>query len=1411
MDWTKFNNHGESNNHAFEVMCNLLFELWCRETYNDELIQFAFVNGEGGDGGVEAYGTLANGDVVAVQSKWFPKSIKDSQIRQIHDSLGTALNVRPGIKKYIVCIPRDLGSKKIVKGKNVANNTESDRWGKLVSDYKTSNPDVEILLWDETTLQERLTRPETQGIYKYWFENTVIFDNLFNLSYEKAVNSWAKLKYIPEIHTAGYIHNHLEYFLGSIELLNHRFEQICKFISRLENLSRSYKDLLELGIPAEMKELQKNIEKDLLIINKWLKVLENDKEIIRTGGRVKKINESFELNCTVREIKDSPLHSGKYFHFNEAERLLEDIEYDFFDLRRLIEDCDSNKIIFLGNQGTGKTAGIIAEAADFIQTGVHLPVIIHAKEYKEGDTWASMIIKTLGLNSEWNEWELLGALQNAAFIRSHISIESQCVIIVDGIDESTSWKFWKEKIGETITFKNLFPRIKFVFLSRPYVFQECKKLPYRDRFYLLPVTGDGDLEEICDKYFAAYNIDIGENFWIKTNLKTPIAIKLFSDIYRNSTITNLEKNTVVLTELYKAKIKLMEKSYSEKHSEFRGVSVIQIALIELAQLFAEKRFIRYEEIYDKISVRLKNSLNNILNFLTDEGFIYTYMKQEDDFSMPETFYSWGMQPAFDYLIAQKMYKILDSEQALLIDHVDGIYQMLSLISIENGKLITEYNNVELDNQKSFELICYALANCSVSVAGKYTEYLKNLMRDSVDVFREIFNKVIKAVLRTENHPLGSGLLDEFLREFENSAERDIWWSIPAYIRDNYDAEWQTYTEIDFDSIRLKNTDTYNAAPLALVWSLSSVNNAVRQRSRYKLTEWGIDQPLEFWKLFKKCISIEDMQIIEDIFAVSYGIALNQSVCDEYLYSASNWFIENVFDKVGLQKFENVVLRYYASGIVKISIGRGLVGNDTKKLITPPYDYKATCLPLSKKALEAERMTGYKAIDYDLARYVLCDRLDDFFQIDLETKEYHMESKRFIENYKALYGLSEIKIDGLIISIAYQYLLNQGWNPEKFWAYSDKNGLGIDVAIRGRYYYATHGGMSRVMTIAEKNVWLVKHKMEAIFANEMPLCENYSTFQYVNDYSQLENFVNTYQDFTNNRNRSNKHQWFNAELLASPDFEVMDKEKIELWIKDTDEIENFPFNMWLSEHEGNILLNAYTNIQNNMSGVSEAIWISAGAVKKEKFSKMLVVLNNNFPDRKEMLNVCHFNAYQDCKYSCTPQEVCLVHSDREIEGCIQLYGGNEEIEIVKLTQECISSGELDTEKRFMLPSKIARQFSNITYGDGYSYFDKEGRVIARYSCDGENWGTYQSTLTITNDSLQNGLEEYGYEMFWLFRVFREPSPKAIERYKEIKSYSDKTYIVWRIEQEYAYKEILPIEVGENKKEISKIQRMLSFME
>lgn len=71
---------------------------------------------------------------------------------------------------------------------------------------------------------------------------------------------------------------------------------------------------------------------------------------------------------------------------------------------------------------------------------------------------------------------------------------------------------------------------------------------------------------------------------------------------------------------------------------------------------------------------------------------------------------------------------------------------------------------------------------------------------------------------------------------------------------------------------------------------------------------------------------------------------------------------------------------------------------------------------------------------------------------------------------------------------------------------------------------------------------------------------------------------------------------------------------------------------------------------------------------------------------------------------------------------------------------------------------------------------------------QSWKTYQDTLMINSVALKRGLDEQGYKLFWLYRVYREPSAKARERYKKIIRDTDKTYLVWMDGEEYQYKEL-----------------------
>lgn len=56
-----------------------------------------------------------------------------------------------------------------------------------------------MILWSDTKLLSIMQMPELAGSQKYWFDNTEITDVVFEAALNKAKNSWAKNKYVPDI------------------------------------------------------------------------------------------------------------------------------------------------------------------------------------------------------------------------------------------------------------------------------------------------------------------------------------------------------------------------------------------------------------------------------------------------------------------------------------------------------------------------------------------------------------------------------------------------------------------------------------------------------------------------------------------------------------------------------------------------------------------------------------------------------------------------------------------------------------------------------------------------------------------------------------------------------------------------------------------------------------------------------------------------------------------------------------------------------------------------------------------------------------------------------------------------------------------------------------------------------------
>lgn len=68
MNWDRLQTYGLSPEKSFEMLCNQLFENWCKEAYKDEILSFSVVNGAGGDGGVESYAFLSDSTIIGLQT-----------------------------------------------------------------------------------------------------------------------------------------------------------------------------------------------------------------------------------------------------------------------------------------------------------------------------------------------------------------------------------------------------------------------------------------------------------------------------------------------------------------------------------------------------------------------------------------------------------------------------------------------------------------------------------------------------------------------------------------------------------------------------------------------------------------------------------------------------------------------------------------------------------------------------------------------------------------------------------------------------------------------------------------------------------------------------------------------------------------------------------------------------------------------------------------------------------------------------------------------------------------------------------------------------------------------------------------------------------------------------------------------
>lgn len=261
------------------------------------------------------------------------------------------------------------------------------------------------------------------------------------------------------------------------------------------------------------------------------------------------------------------------------------------------------------------------------------------------------------------------------------------------------------------------------------------------------------------------------------------------------------------------------------------------------------------------------------------------------------------------------------------------------------------------------------------------------------------------VTSVKGHPFNSDRFHHIMKR-ESMALRDSFWQNHMQGYHGTDdqghafpltrlIEWAWQEGISSET----DEETARLVGQTLCWVLSSTNTGLRDQTTKALVNLLQDQPTALMKLMKTFEDIDDMYILERIYAVAYGCAL-RSVDSVSLEKIAMYTYDNIF--AAGSPPEHILLRDYARNIIEYCYHHNLTLKVDMKLVRPPYrsmyppvfpseeDIKQYDLAPDEKGLRKTHTRSiskihFSVMSWDFSRYVIDNALDHLVPVRFTLK------------------------------------------------------------------------------------------------------------------------------------------------------------------------------------------------------------------------------------------------------------------------------------------------------------------------------------------------------------------------------------------------------------------------------------------
>lgn len=728
----------------------------------------------------------------------------------------------------------------------------------------------------------------------------------------------------------------------------------------------------EIGL---LFDLLGNIKEYNTCILSWANIHERSKKCQEIINKIRKVKEQKKNDKSTGNRQSYPSFSERYdFDIHHFYNLQEELLFfEKFSLTLQAKLSNHPFLVLTGPAGIGKTHLLcdVVEKRIENESGVLPTILVFGEFFSDSEDVWQQIIKQLGIADKIKSKDEFLYQLNEIGEKS----KTRSLLIIDALNETRPSSFWKNNLILLIEDVKKYPHIALVISVRTGFENEIFTEEQKNYFIQKEHTGFRFKEwEAVTKFFREFSLPLPEIPLLLPEFQNPLFLLLFCKAFERKAKENQRRKkqkqifrghegaTYIFENFVKETANKIASEFKlPKGRDKNGKYVIWDTIIEkIAVKIAEQGLDRIEE------EKLRSIISSTYSSIDANRFIQTLERNllitkvprySKDFNKIEGFdYRFTFQKFSDHLIGRYIFEKLrksketpeeffaeNTEIGTLIKRNKGVIEALSIQCPE-----------QLKGREFVDVAPYLKDSDTVQES-----FIESLIWRNPRAFSEDLENTIKfineRIIRTEfghtqllnaflsvapipEHPFNAEFLHKHLSEI-SMPKRDSWWS--TFLHYQYGAreavdrliEWsrsnQDYSHINDESIFL--------ICIALSWFLTTPNRFLRDKCTKGLVCLLQNRIHLILRLLEKFKSVNDLYVIERLFAVAYGCVLRNQDDKNNLKQLAFWIYENIFkdNKPPI----HILLRDYARGVIEVALRRGIKLDIEIDKINPPYENK----------------------------------------------------------------------------------------------------------------------------------------------------------------------------------------------------------------------------------------------------------------------------------------------------------------------------------------------------------------------------------------------------------------------------------------------------------------------------------------